>query len=213
MHMPLEKFVPAMTAIVVWFCLGVQLVLIINQMTGEGATVLEAVWRYFGFFTILTNIAVALVATAMVFSKPSFLNNARARMITAASIALVGFVYSVALRSVWSPTGWQLVVDRGLHDVSPIMFLLAWYLSHHGKLVWRDALLAVAAPMAYLLYAVTRGALDGWYAYWFLDLTQLSTFEFIRNTLLIAFAFCLFALALIALDKWLARRQSLDQRG
>lgn len=197
-----------MTALVAWFSLGLQLVLIINRMTGEGDTVIEAVWRYFGFFTILTNIAVALVATAMVFSPNHILARARARMITAASIALVGIVYSVALRSVWSPAGWQLVADRGLHDVAPVMFLLAWFLADHGRLAWRDALLAVVAPIAYLIYAITRGALDGWYAYWFLDLSQLSGIEFIRNTLVIALVFCLFALALIALDKWLARRSA-----
>lgn len=208
MRMPLQKSIPAMTALVVWFCLGLQLVLTVDRMTDEGATIIEAIWRFFGFFTILTNIAVAVVSTAMLLPKPTIFNSARARLYTAASIALVGFVYSVALRAIWSPTGWQLVADRGLHDVSPIMFLLAWFIADHGRLVWRDALWAVAAPMAYLLYAVLRGAFDGWYAYWFLDLNQLSGFEFIRNMVVIAIVFCLFALALVALDKWLARRQT-----
>ena len=79
---------------------------------------------------------------------------------TAVAIALVGLVYSLALRAVWNPTGWQAVADHALHDATPPLFLLAWALSSHGELAWRDALHAILPPFAYCLYAFVRGAAD-----------------------------------------------------
>ncbi|MGH6706724.1 MAG: Pr6Pr family membrane protein, partial [Sphingomicrobium sp.] len=78
-------------------------------------------------------------------------------------------VYSLLLRSVWSPQGWQKVADATLHDVTPILFVLLWAMMPHGELKWRDLKWALVPPALYLAYALGRGAIDGWYAYWFLD--------------------------------------------
>lgn len=194
-------------AAVAWFALALQAGLIVDRMTGEGASVAAALWRFFGFFTILTNCAVAIVATAMAFFPQGRLAGPRLRLTVVASILLVGVVYSLALRAIWNPTGWQAVADHALHDVTPPLFLVAWLVSSHGGLGWRDALVAVSAPLGYCVYAFARGAADGWYAYWFLDPTRLGALEMVRNIVLLAVLFWGFALVLVAIDRWIAGRR------
>ena len=200
------KTFTVLTALVAWCALGVQLILIIQKMTGEGASVTQAVWRFFGFFTILTNCAVAVVATAMAIKPNSVMANATARLATATAIFIVGLVYSVALRAIWQPTGWQAVIDHALHDATPVLFILSWFFAKHGQLKTRHAFLAVVPALVYFVYALIRGATDGWYAYWFLDPSSLPPARMAINIVLLMLAFSVVALAFVRLDKWLAQR-------
>ncbi len=199
--MNLRRSISIVTAATAWSALLLQLTLVIGKMTSEGATVAAAIWRFFGFFTILSNIAVAVVATMMVVMKP----NAVTRLATVSAIAFVGIVYSVALRATWQPTGWQAVADHMLHDATPVLFVVAWLSSEHGTLHWRDAAWAIVAPVAYCIYALIRGANDGWYAYWFLDPTQLDGVRMVASIAALSVSFIILALVFIAIDKKLAR--------
>ena len=201
-----SKTFATLTALVAWCALAVQLVLIVQKMTGEGASVLEAIWRFFGFFTILTNVAVALVATAMAIRPNSILANPNARLATATAIFIVGLVYSVALRAIWQPTRWQAVVDHGLHDATPVLFVVSWFFSAHGQLQWRSAVWAVVPALAYFIYALMRDSSDGWYAYWFMDPTSLPPVQMATNIVILLSIFSVVALVFVGLDKWLARR-------
>ena len=69
--------VAALTAAAAWAALVLQLVLIVDQFRGDGQPVALALWRYLGFFTILTNMLVALVATAMAVRPASPMAGAR----------------------------------------------------------------------------------------------------------------------------------------
>lgn len=200
--MTLKTAAALLAGLTAWSILGLQLALTLQTMAAEGFA--AGLWRYLGFFTILTNLGVAVVASLMVV-KPN-LAGPRVRLATASSILFVAVVYSVALRGVWTPTGWQAVADHGLHDASPLLFLIAWLLAGHGALKWRDALWAMAPPLAYCLYALARGAADGWYAYWFLDPHALGPLKLAGSIAVLAAAVLVIALALTAVDRWLARR-------
>ena len=196
----------SLAALVAAAGLLLQLYLIIGLMTAQGAGISFAVWRYLGYFTILTNILLVLVAAAMIFRPDSRLASPRFRLAAATSIVMVGLVYAVALRATWSPAGWQVVADHLLHDATPALFLLAWLLAPHGGLRWRDALWGVVAPFLYCVYALARGAVEGWYAYWFLDPRALDGVAMLRSmAVLLALVFVI-ALLLVAVDRWLARR-------
>ena len=199
--MKVSKAIFLITAIVTWVAVLLQLYLIIGKMTSEGATTLSAIWRFLGFFTILTNIAMAVVASLMVVKTVS----ARTRLCTVSSIAFVGIVYSVALRATWQPEGWQAVADHMLHDATPILFVISWIFSDHGSLRWRDAGWAIVAPVIYCIYALIRGASDGWYAYWFLDPTKLDVSRMGASIVALSVSFIILALAFIAVDRRLAR--------
>ena len=194
-------------ALVAWAALALQMALIIQKMTGEGASVADAVWRFFGFFTILVNCAVAVQATAAAVRRSGPVNNATLRLSVATSILIVGLIYSIALRSLWQPTGWQAVADHALHDATPALYLLTWIFLPHGQLQWRSALWAFAPAFAYFIYALLRGAADGWYAYWFMDPTALPPAQMATNVAILLLVFLVAALALVGLDKWLAQRK------
>ena len=197
-----------LTAIIAWSALVLQMILIIQKMTGDGASVAQAIWRFLGFFTILANCAVAVVATAMAARPLSILAKPNVRLATATTIFIVGLVYSVALRSIWQPTGWQAVADHALHDATPVLFLLTWLFAAHGQLQWRSAVWAVVPGFVYFVYALIRGAADGWYAYWFLDPASLPPAQMATNVAILLLIFFGVALALVGLDKWLAGRIS-----
>lgn len=204
-YMSLRTGTALLTSVVAWAALALQLVLIVERMTTDGATISAAIWRLLGFFTILTNLAVAAVATAMARWPNSSLAGPRVQLATAAAITLVGIVYSLALRAIWKPTGWQAVADHALHDATPILFLASWALARHGHLTLRDALWAAVGPLIYCFYAMARGALDGWYAYWFLDPTALAAGQILKNLLMLVVLLVAIAVLLVAVDRWLGR--------
>ena len=201
-----------LTAAVAWVALALQLALITLRLTSEGASVAFAVWRFFGFFTILTNLAVAVVASAMAWWPTSNVAGPRSRLMTATAIVLVGIIYSVALRSIWDPQGWQAVADHALHDATPPLFALCWIFSDHGSLRWRDALWPMLPPILYCLYAFVRGSIDGWYAYWFLNPTALPVGQFALNIAAMSVGFFVVALLLVHVDRMLTRKSVLGER-
>ena len=176
-----------------------------------GPALASGLWRFVGYFTILGNIFAAVVALAMALAPQSAPAGPRVRFSAAVAILLIGIVYSLLLRHVWNPTGWQAVADHALHDVLPPLFLIAWALFPHGGLAFRDALWAMVPPLLYLAYALARGAYDGWYAYWFLDPTKLGAAHMALSAVLLAAGFLIVGLALVALDRFLARRGAAAQ--
>jgi len=199
------RTVAGVCAIVGWAALALQLVLIVENLGFD-----PGVWRYFGFFTILTNIGVALVATAIALRSHSVLAGPRARYLAATSIVLVGLVYSIALRSEWNPTGWQKLADFALHDAMPLLFIMVWILAPNGALGRRDLAWALAPPLVYAVYAMARGAVDGWYAYWFLSPLIQSPLALVWNIVGMLTGFLLMGGLLLWADGWLGRREAED---
>ena len=203
------RVIAGIAALAGWAGLSLQLVLITRNL-GLGL----GLWRFFGFFTILTNIGAAGVATAIAAGRTRGLAGARARLMAATSIVAVGIVYSVALRATWNPTGLQKIVDVALHDASPLLWLLQWRSAPHPRLAWREIGWALLPPAAYCLYALTRGAADGWYAYWFLDPARQSVGELTFSIAIMLLGFSALAAAFVAVDRWLGRKNdSVDNQG
>lgn len=196
------RIIAAIAALVGWAGLLLQLWLLIRNMGPA-----NGVWRFLGFFTILTNIGAASVATAMAAGRTERLGGPRARMMAATSILLVGLVYSVALRSLWNPTGLQKVADVALHDAAPLLWLALWLLAPHVRLQWREVGWALLPPLLYIVYAIARGSVEGWYAYWFLNPAAQSAAEFAVSICVLFCAFGLTATALVAADRQLGRNR------
>jgi hypothetical protein len=189
--------------------LALQLFLMVQNM-GAG----PALWRFFGFYTILANIGAAMVATAVALGSRSSLAAARARLLAATSIVMVGIVYSVALRSLWGPTGLQKLADILLHDAAPLFWAVAWLVGPHVRRSWREVAWALLPPLIYCIYALVRGAADGWYAYWFLDPANQSPGELAASILVLLLAFSVLAILLVTVDQSLASlgRRPADER-
>jgi hypothetical protein len=165
----MRRGVAAIAAVVGWTALVLQYALI-TQNIGVGL----GTWRFFGFFTILSNIGVAIIATGIALGRDNGLTGARARLMGLSAILLVGLTYSLLLRHTWQPQGLQKLADTMLHDVTPILFLILWALMPHGELRWTDLKWTLTPPAVYLTYAMGRGTIDDWYPYYFLN-PQLQT--------------------------------------
>lgn len=203
------------TAIVAWGALAVQFWLLAGTLMADGATLGFAAWRFLGYFTILTNGVIAVASTILATRQGATLLGPRVKLSLATAIALVGLVYSIALRSVWDPQGIQAVVDHALHDVTPILFLAAWLANDRGTIRWRDSLWTLALPAAYCAYALARGTFDGWYAYFFLDPSKLPAGQFVLNIASLLAVVIAIALTLILLDRVVGAfwRRPSDVRG
>lgn len=195
------RILAAVAALVGWAALVLQLHLFAQDLgPALGA------WRFVGFFTTLSNIAVATIAGAIALGVANKWTGPRTRLVGLTAIVTVGLVYSVLLRSLWNPTGWQKVADAGLHDVTPLLFAAVWTVMPHGSLGWRDIGPALAGPAIYLGYALGRGLVDGWYPYPFIDPTRQGTASLLASIVLAMLMFGLVAASAIAIDRRLALR-------
>ena len=194
--------------------LSLQYVILYGSMTAEGASPLAATWRYFAYFTILTNTFVTLVMARAALRPEARegLNAPRVELMAATSILFVCVVYNLLLASRWDPQGWQKVADVIVHQVVPGITALFWLSRPHGRLGWRDAVFAAVWPAGYAAYGLTRGALDGFYPYFFIDPTALSWAEIARNLAGLMAAFVAGALLLAALSRALARQPQIRHR-
>ncbi len=202
---PVRRFA-AVVALIAWSALLLQLVLSLRLATANGRGVGWGVVVYFGYFTILTNILVALALSAPLVAPGSPLGRffARPGVITAvaASIALVGATYFLILQHTWEPEGLALVADVALHYVVPALFLLYWWLAvpKHG-LRWANVARWALYPLGYLAYALVRGEVVGVYPYPFVDVGALGYGRVLVNALGVAVAFAGVALLLVAVGR------------
>src|SRR3954470_14654542 len=100
------RIVAGAAALVGWAGLTLQLGLLIGSL---GPTL--GLWRFVGFFTILTNLGAAVVASAIAVGASHGVGGQRARLVAATAIIMVGIVYSLALRGLWNPVGPQKGAD------------------------------------------------------------------------------------------------------
>lgn len=197
-------------AVVGAYGLYLQYVLLYDDMAAHGATSLEATWRYFAYFTILTNCFVTLVMARAALSPARLtgLNAPRVELMAVTSILFVGLVYNLLLASRWNPQGWQKLADVIVHDAIPVIFALFWLLRPHGALKWKDAAFAAIWPAAYAVYGLTRGAFDHFYPYFFMDPTTTPIPQLAINMTALVAVFMIGAFLLIACSRVLGRRSS-----
>lgn len=186
-----------------WFAVIAQLYLIIaNRVVSIPGTVL----RFFSYFTIDTNILVALCFTFIFLGNRSRLGKifTKATTITALTvyITIVGIVYNTILRLTWDPQGLARVVDELLHTVIPVYFILFWVIFTPGEgLKYRQALSWLIYPLVYIFYAVIHGAITKFYPYMFVDVTRHGYGKVLVNAGLILLAIFVLSLVLIATGK------------
>jgi hypothetical protein len=200
----IERTLAGLAAAVGWAGLALQLWLITQTMG-----IADAIWRFVAFFTILANVGVAVVSSAMATGSRG-LATPRVRYAAATSIALVGLVYSLWLRKTWDPQGLQRLADHALHDAVPVLFLGAWVASLHEQLRWRDLLWALVPPAVYVVYALARGAADGFYAYWFLNPATQTPAQMATGIAVLLVAVALIAAVLNIIDHWI---DDIDDQG
>ena len=105
--LPLRVLAPAILAAVAWLAVLLQLWLSVQLVIGNGKSIVDGIIVFLGYFTILTNIFVALVASAGARSNGPTLWLYRPSVVGCATTAilLVSIAYHLLLREIWSPQG------------------------------------------------------------------------------------------------------------
>lgn len=168
------------------------------QLGSVGATL----WKLLGFFTILTNLVVAVLFAGIALNKPV---RGASRWLPGVMLAtlLVGVVYYLLLRT--TLTGAAAFANFILHDVIPILVPLYWLaFVPKGGIQTRDPLLWAAYPTLYFIYASARGMIDGHYAYSFIDAGKIGWPRTIENAVMIAAGFICAGYAVLGFDRLLA---------
>ncbi len=164
----------AKTTAVVLACLAsagvlLQLWLSLDLAVRNGDGWWHGLIMYLGYFTVLSNMLVALVAIRAARAPDGGLDHPwRGAAVT--SIVVVGLAYHLLLRKIWDPQGLQLVADMVLHYAVPLA-ALAWWLALPPRRpqAARLPLRWLAWPLGYSVYALLRGAVTGLYPYYFID--------------------------------------------
>ncbi len=210
----LSRYVAMAIALLAWYGLLLQLYVVIVTARSTGAPVATAIVNYFSYFTITTNLLLAMVLTLALQPEASALHRFCARPTVqsaiAVFIAIVGIVYSIALRHVWDPEGLQKIADVVLHDAAPVLYVLYWLLFvRKDELQFRDVPAWLAYPAIYTVYSMIRGALTGRYPYHFLDAAVLGYPRTALNIVVLIAAFLGVSCLAVAIGRWMPRKGAL----
>ncbi len=176
----------ALTALVAAASLLLQYLLLVNG-PGGSAGIAAATLRFFGYFTILSNLAVCVGCLCLASGRAL---RATPAAVLALCIGVTSLVYAVALQGLWQPTGLQWWVDMGLHYAVPLLYL-------GGRVL--------LVPVAYLGWAMAVAAMLGQAPYPFLDWQRIGAAAFALNVMRVAGVFVLGWSLLWALDRWRRR--------
>lgn len=199
----------AVFALIGWAALALQYGLMVAGLPGgEMAT---RTLHFFSFFTILTNLLVAVALTLPVVGIGTRMGRWAASEGVRAGATMyavvVGVVYHVLLHATWNPQGWSWVANIALHYVMPAAMLLDWMLfTPKGRLRWIDAAKWLTFPLIYGGWTLLQGAMGGWYPYWFVDVGQLGLARTLLNLGGLLAFFGIVGLMVVAIDRTLGRR-------
>ena len=206
----MEKYFRIGAASLAWFAILLQYYLTITK---PGAPFIEATVRYFSFFTILTNILVALALTlpwlAPDTSLGRFFTRPSVRTAILTYIVIVAVIYHYLLAKLWNPQGWQLLVDTIEHVVTPLLYVIDWVLFvPKGTIRWKSALAWLVYPLVYAVYSLIHGAVTGFYPYPFINVGELGYDKMFLNMGVLVLVFLGLGLALIGIDRRMGRNNN-----
>lgn len=152
---------------------------VVWQVTDRMANNLFRPAEYFSYFSIQgTIIAAALLGyTGWLawMGMPEKRQVTIARVSSTTYIVVIAVVYNALLRGTPGDVrdagyAWPVIPNEIIHVWAAVIILLDWLLIAGASQVRLRAALWVAVyPLAWLAFSVTRGIVDGWWAYWFLN--------------------------------------------
>jgi hypothetical protein len=192
---------------IVWAALVLQLLLNFAKAGDEGKPLWVVPLEMYGYFTIWSNTLVGLIATAIargrqgLFTRPGTLGAA------VVYIIVVGVIYNTLLIQLNPQTGLRLMTDTIFHTVVPLAYPLWWAVCvPRGHMAWKSLWGALGFPLAYTFVALSRGALTGKYAYFFLDVAKYGVAQVLLNLVGLVIFFAVLMALVIGFDRWRAPR-------
>jgi hypothetical protein len=202
----MKKLSLALISLTAWLAVALQIYVSLTRYNLDHSHLFRLV-DTLSYFTVTTNTLVAVVATGSLFQRSgAFLTRAAQATAVAVYIFVVAVVYHLLLRSLWNPTGLQLIADIALHTVVPVLYLLNWLVFvPRATLRYTQPAWWLIYPMIYISWTLLRGAFIGLYPYPFADVATLGYPRAIFNAILFLIGFYLLGLLAVALDRGIAR--------
>jgi hypothetical protein len=162
------------------------------------------------YFTILSNVLVAVVLTMLVLGPSLFTRRTAGgaawralRLDSVLMIVITGVLYNLLLAE-GEKSGWDQVSNSMLHMATPLLTLIVWIIAGpRGLITGRTIGLSLLLPLLWAVFALVRGGVVGAYPYPFLDVTAnglTSVLVFIAVIVVIA---VVLALGLLGIDAML----------
>lgn len=199
------QYFAALIGIAGWLALLSQLVISIGLMAAQGHGVGFSIWRYLGYFTILTNIATAVMFSCVALNRWPGGKVASASALTACTmyISFVMLVYHLLLSDMYVYDGIQKLTDVTLHYIVPTLSLIWWLLfAPKTPLTFASPFPWLIYPLAYCGYALLRGHFENWYPYPFIDVSQMGLGQSLLNSAMLTLAFLVIGMGFVAMTKF-----------
>jgi hypothetical protein len=221
----------AVNAVVAWMGVLLQLVLSIGGFYPSTETVASrlgyanpdglagAVGRtmdYLSYFTIWSNILVAVVVTVLIRRPSSGSVDADGvrdtpllrvlRLDSLLMITITGLVYAVVLAPSSHLQGWQVVGNFFVHQATPVLTVVVWLIAGPRAWIrWSTFLPAMVIPVIWVGWTLLRGTVIDAYPYPFVDVVAHGYGTVLLNLLgVVALAFVVFCV-LLGIDRLLGR--------
>ncbi|MEL6583394.1 MAG: Pr6Pr family membrane protein [Pseudomonadota bacterium] len=176
---------------------------VLLNMAESGDGPLGAIWFMLQFFTIWTNLVIAVV-----FLRAGFTGRVPGGSLSGAMtlwIVVVGLVYWALLYRGLPPSDPEFYTDHAFHTLVPLgVAVWFWVASAQVGLVVKDAIVWLVYPLGYGGYVLLRGAVTAEYPYFFLDVGRFGYGAVLLK--LVGFAALFFVLGLVVV--WLSRRRA-----
>ena len=198
-------------AVLAWAGVVLQYYINTTNWPHLGLSATEGTIRFFSYFTILTNIIVA-ISLSFILLKPlsksgKFFATSSSQTAIAMYIFVVGVIYNLILRKLWSPEGLQLLVDNILHSIIPLFYLIYWLLFvPKEKLKWAYAVNWLIYPTLYFIWVLIFGSLTMFYPYPFIDVNILGYAKMFLHAGVLLVVFLSLGLLAISARKFSARQ-------
>jgi hypothetical protein len=197
-------------AIIVWLSLALQFYVIIQNRI---APVPETILRFFSYYTVLSNLLIAVCFTVTAFKGIAVQGNLFARpntlTATAVYICIVALTYNVILRFLWAPQGLARVCDELLHLIVPVIYVVFWVMFVPKQSIeWKNILPWAIYPLAYLGYTLLRGPYASWYPYPFIDVAVHGYGKVLFNSAMVCLVFVIFSVLFVGISKMMAKRSA-----
>jgi hypothetical protein len=212
----MKRYFVVILSVVGWFAVIAQFILMIQSRTNS---ISDTLIRFFSFFTILTNILVASYFTLHIFYDSNiltYLNKAGTLTAITVYIFMVGTVYQIALRHLWTPGGLQNIVDELLHSFVPILVIIFWvFYENKREIRYAQIPKWSVFPISYLICILIRGHFTGIYPYPFVNVNEIGMPEALINSLILLLIFLCIATLFVFIGKSFSKRnaaRAIDQK-
>jgi hypothetical protein len=173
---------------------------------GRLGSLADTAWVVLRYFTVIANLLVAAVFAGIAAGRAGFATPSLLGGVTLA-ILLVGVVFGLLLNGMFEMSDGDRFADLLLHKITPVLVPLWWLtFAPKGLLNGHDPWRWISLPVIYLAYALARGALEGVYAYPFMDVEKIGWLRTEANAVVLGVGFLAAGYALVWLDKLIGRR-------